>query len=162
MTDLELAPPLRVSLRLLIGSEVFGVEVFSRAERRSSLTDRPLWAALHELERQTRAAALERLAPEVHAFNRSNRAGQLAGKASGNGMSALPRALQMRSVVTGTKPFMPHFKRLAAHFAGTERAPFFDYVVAHELAIAEAGRRALAREDRPGRGVEVLLGAIPG
>jgi hypothetical protein len=74
----------------------------------------------------------------------------------------LPRPLALRSVLLGAVPFFPHFRRLSAHFAGTDQAPFFDYVLAHEHAIADTARRALAREAGAAEPVEALLGRVPG
>jgi hypothetical protein len=72
-----------------------------------------------------------------------------------------PHRLQMESLVIGTKPFVPHFRKLNAHFADGSRAAFFEYILAHELAIAELGRRALAHDDNPLAPVEALLGNVP-
>jgi hypothetical protein len=50
---------------------------------------------------------------------------------------------------------------LDAHFANSSRAAFFSYVLAHEVAIAELGRRVLAHDDDPLAPVEALLGNVP-
>ena len=43
----------------------------------------------------------------------------------------------------------------------SSHAPFFDYVLAHEYAIAELGRRALTHDDDAVAPVEALLGNVP-
>jgi hypothetical protein len=147
---------------VLIASEVFGVEVFARAERHGRTpADRHLWAALYELETQTRAAVFDRLAAEVAQFRTSQRLATVVGVASGTAMPLLPRRLQLRSVVLGTMPFVPHFQRLDSHFADTPHSAFFGYVLAHEYAIANLGKLALARHDNPAAPVEALLGRVP-
>jgi len=55
----------------------------------------------------------------------------------------------------------PHFRKLDRHFAGSPWATFFHYVLAHELAIAELGRRVLTNHDEPLAPVEALLGNVP-
>jgi hypothetical protein len=67
----------------------------------------------------------------------------------------------MRSLVVATKPFIPHFRKLDQHFADGPRAAFFDYVLAHEAAIAERGRRVLTHDEDPLAPVEALLGNVP-
>ena len=64
-------------------------------------------------------------------------------------------------LVAATKPFIPHFRKLDRHFADGPRAAFFDYVLAHGLAIAELGRRVLTHDDDPLAPVEALLGNVP-
>jgi hypothetical protein len=81
--------------------------------------------------------------------------------ASGASLWVMPRRLQMGSHVLGTKPFIPHFRRLNEHFADSAQAQFFNYVLAHECAIAELGRRALAHDDDAVAPVEKLLGNVP-
>jgi hypothetical protein len=76
-------------------------------------------------------------------------------------VTVLPHQLQMRSLVVATKPFIPHFRKLDQHFADGPRAAFFDYVLAHEAAIAERGRRVLTHDEDPLAPVEALLGNVP-
>lgn len=155
-------PAVRRSIRLLIASEIFGVEVFGHAERHARTpADRANWQALHDLEAQTRAAVFARLEEEVERFTRDARIARAIGVTSGASMSALPRPLQLRSVVLGTKPFFPHFRRLERHFAGTPQERFFGYIVQHETAIADFGTKALAGDDHPAAAVEALIGNVP-
>jgi hypothetical protein len=51
--------------------------------------------------------------------------------------------------------------KLDQHFADGPRAAFFHYVLAHELVIAELGRRMLTHEEDPLAPVQTLLGNVP-
>jgi hypothetical protein len=151
------------SIQVLIGSEVFGVEVFARAERHARTpADRHLWGALHELETQTRLAVFARLSADIDRLRANQHLAKAVGVASGAAMPMLPKRLQLRSVVLGAKPFLSHFERLNAHFAATPDAAFFAYVLAHERAIIEVGRLALAGEANAVGPVVALLGRVPG
>jgi hypothetical protein len=157
-----LDPAVRGSMRVLVESEVMGEQIFGIAERHArSPSDRRMWQALHALEEQTRDGVFDQLGENVDRFGRAARMARAAGTASGSSLWLMPRPLQLRALVLGTKPFLPHFRRLDEHFAGSAKAPFFSYVLAHEHAIAELGRRALAHADDPWTPVEALLGNIP-
>jgi hypothetical protein len=120
-----------------------------------------IWAVLHELERQTRDAIYDRLGDTAARFATAARVANASGTANGAAVAVLPHRLQMRSLVVATKPFLPQFRKLDRHFAGSPSAAFFHYVLAHELAIAELGRRVLANHDEPLAPVEALLGSVP-
>ncbi len=157
-----LDPAVRRSMRVLVVSEVLGEQVFGIAERHArTKSDRRMWHALHALEVQTRDAVFARLGEDVERFARASRVARVAAMASGSGLWILPRPLQFRSLVLSTKPFVPHFRRLDEHFAGSAQAPFFGYILAHEYAIAELGRRALADDGNALAPVETLLGNVP-
>jgi hypothetical protein len=157
-----LAPDVIRHLRVLVVSEGFGVQLFGVAERLARThRQKQIWGALHELEAQTRVAVLEKLGEDVERFVAGDKLARAVGTASGPGLGLLPHGLQMRALIAGTRPFMPHFERLAHRFAGTPRAAFFDYVLAHERAIVDVGRRCLARDDDELSAVEKLLGAVP-
>jgi hypothetical protein len=157
-----LDPGVRRSMRVLVESEVMGERLFGIAERHArTQVDRRLWASLHALEEQTRDAVFARLGVNIDRFARAARVARVAGMASGSSLWVMPRPLQMRSLVLGTKPFVPHFRRLNEHFADSAQAPFFNYVLAHEYAIAELGRRALAHDDDALVAVEKLLDNVP-
>jgi len=158
-----LAPVTVHDMRVLVVSEGFGVQLFGVAERLAhNRRDREVWSALHELERQTRAAVFDVLGEHVHHFVARDKLAGAVGVVSGSGLALLPRRLQMRALIEGTRPFMPPFERLVQHFAGTHRAEFFDYVLAHERAIVQVGRRSLAGDDDSTLApVEALLGAVP-
>jgi hypothetical protein len=157
-----LDPAVRSSMRVLVESEVMGQRLFGIAERHARTTrDRRMWQALHALEEQTRAAVFARLGEDIDRFAYAARIADVAGVASGASLRLMPRALQLRSLVLGTKPFVRHFRRLDDHFADSAQAPFFSYVLSHEYAIAELGRRALADADDMLAPVEALLGNVP-
>jgi hypothetical protein len=162
VADDLLDPAVAGSIRVLLVSEVMGVATFGIAERCArGARDRHIWSVLHALEEQTRAAVFDCLGEDAARLVYSERLARAVGTTSGSGLSVLPRRLQMRSLILGTKPFLPHFRKLDAHFAAGPRGPFFAYVLAHEQAIAELGRRALAHDDNPTAPVEALLGAVP-
>jgi hypothetical protein len=157
-----LDPAVRRSMRVLVESEVMGEQLFGIAERHArTSSDRRMWEVLHALEEQTRKAVFARLGEDINRFSRAASAARAAGAAGGAGLWVMPRPLQMRSLVLGTKAFVPHFRRLSEHFADSSQAPFFDYVLAHEYAIAEVGRRALTHADDAVEPVETLLGNVP-
>jgi hypothetical protein len=150
------------SVRILVMSEVFGTEAAAFAGRHArNASQRQIWAALHELERQTRDAIYEELGDTAGRFATAARVANASGTANGAAVTVLPHRLQMRSLVMATKPFLPHFRKLHRHFAGGPRAEFFNYVLAHELAIAELGKRVLTHHDEPLAPVEALLGNVP-
>jgi hypothetical protein len=120
-----------------------------------------MWQALHTLEKQTRNAVFARLDVDIDRLARAVQGARVTGTASGASLWVMPRRLQMRSLVLGTKPFIPHFRRLNEHFADSAQAPYFNYVLAHEYAIAELGRRALADDDDAVAPVKKLLGKVP-
>jgi hypothetical protein len=161
-SDSLLAGNIIRSVRILVVSEVFGAEAAAFAERHArNAAQRRIWAVLHELELQTRDATYERLGDTAGRFATAARVANATGTANGAAVTALPHRLQMRSLVVATKPFLPHFRKLDRHFAGGPSATFFHYVLAHELAIAELGRRVLSNHDEPLAPVEALLGNVP-
>jgi hypothetical protein len=150
------------SVRVLVVSEVGGVQAAAFAERHArNAAELAIWAALHELELQTRDAVYEQLGDAAARFTTAERIANTGGRANGAAVTVLPHQLQMRSLVVATKPFIPHFRRLDQHFADGPRAAFFHYVLAHELAIAELGRRVLRHDEDPLAPVEALLGNVP-
>ncbi len=162
MPDDLLAPAVIRSVRVLVGSEVGGVQAAAFAERHArNAAERAIWAALHELELQTRDAVFEQLGDAAVRFTASERVAKTVGTANGAAVTVLPHQLQMRSLVVATKLFIPHFQKLDQHFADGPRAGFFHYVLAHELAIAKLGRRALTHDEDPLAPVEALLGNVP-
>jgi hypothetical protein len=161
-SDSSLAGNIKRSVRILVVSEVFGAEAAAFAERHAhNAPQRQVWAVLHELERQTRDAIYDRLGDTAARFATAARLANASGTANGAAVTVLPHRLQMRSLVVATKLFLPHFRKLDRHFAGTSSAAFFHYVLVHELAIAELGRRVLANHDDPLAPVEALLGSVP-
>jgi hypothetical protein len=150
------------SVRVLVGSEVGGVQAAAFAERHArNAAERAIWAALHELELQTRDAVYEQLGDAAARFATAERVSNTVGTANGAAVTVLPHQLQMRSLVVATNAFIPHFRKLDQHFADGPRAAFFRYVLAHELAIAELGRRVLTHDEDQLAPVEALLGNVP-
>ena len=150
------------SVRVLVVSEVGGVQAAAFAERHSrNAAERAIWAALHKLELQTRDAVYEQLGDAAARFTTAERVANTGGRANGAAVTVLSHQLQMRSLVVATKPFIPHFRKLDQHFADGPRAAFFHYVLALELAIAELGRRVLRHDEDPLAPVEALLGNVP-
>ena len=162
MVDELFDPAIAGSVRIALVSEVAGVQAFGVARRHArNARDRHMWDALHELEMQTRAAIYEHLGDGVGRFARAERFADLAGSASGAALHVLPQPLQMQALVLGTKPFLRHFRKLNDHFADSQHASLFGYVLAHEQAIAELGKRGLAGEENALAPVEALLGTAP-
>jgi hypothetical protein len=150
------------SIQVLVGSEVGGVQAAAFAERHArSAAERAIWAALHALELQTRDAVYQQLGDAAARFTTTERFANTVGTANGAAVAVLPHRLQMRSLIMATKPFVRHFRKLDQHFAGGPRAAFFRYILAHELAIAELGRRVLTHDDEPLSPVQALLGNVP-
>lgn len=150
------------SVRVLVASEVGGVQAAAFAERHArNATQRAIWAAVRELELQTRDAVYQQLGDAAARFTTAERVANTLGTANGAAVTALPHQLQMRSLIVATKPFVPHFRKLEQHFADGPRAAFFHYVLAHEHAIAELGRRVLTHDEDPLAPVEALLGNVP-
>lgn len=150
------------SVRVLVVSEVFGAEAAAFAERHArDAAQRRIWAALHELESQTRDAVYDRLGDTAGRFATAARIANASGTTNGAAVAALPHRLQMRSLVMATKLFLPQFRKLDRYFADSPLATFFHYVLAHELAIAEVGKRVLSNHDEPLAPVEALLGNVP-
>ena len=155
-------PAVRRSMRVLVASEVMGERTFAIVERHArTKRDRRMWQVLHALEEQNRAAVFAKLGADIDRFAYAARIADVAGMASGSSLWLMPRPLQLRSLVLGAKPFVPHFRRLDDHFADSAQAPFFSYMLAHEYAIAELGRRALADAEDALAPVEALLGNVP-
>jgi hypothetical protein len=151
-------PSIRKDLRILLVSEVGGVEVFAAAERTAkNAWDRSMWEALHALEVKTRTAVYENLGDVAEQFSISKRATEIVGHGGGVGLALIPPRLQLRTLVAGTKAFLPRFVKLHNHFRGTGLEEFFGFVVAHEKAIAEVGNRGLARDPARLSAVEALL-----
>jgi hypothetical protein len=156
-------PAIVRSVRVLVESEVSGARAAGFAERHArNSRERSIWAALYELEEQTRVAVYEHLGDAAASFTTTERIAKQLGNVSGAAVAIMPHQLQMRALVMATKPFVPHFRRLEKHFAASSRSAFFSYVLAHELAIAELGKRELARNDDALVPVEALLGNVPG
>lgn len=149
-------------IHVLVGSEVGGVAAAAFAQRHArNPAERTIWAALHALELQTRDAVYRQLGDATARFTATERFATTVGTVNAAAGTVLPHRLQMRSLIMATKPFVRHFRKLEQHFTDSPRAAFFHYVLAHELAIAELGRRVLTHDDDPLAPVEALLGNVP-
>lgn len=151
-------PSVRDGLRTLVASEAGGVEIFAAAARRArNGRERVTWETLHALEARTRAVVWDVLGEQIERFAAAERVARVSGAAAGYGLAAMPRFLQMRSLTVSTRAFLPDFVKLREHFAGGPTAEVFEFVVAHELAIAEIGRRGAAGDPALLQPAELLL-----
>jgi len=73
-----------------------------------------IWAALHELELQTREAVYEQLGDATARFITAERVANTVGTANGAAVTVLPHQLQMRSLVVATKPFIPQRRSISS------------------------------------------------
>jgi hypothetical protein len=153
-------PSIQGDLRILLISEVGGVEAFTAAEHgAATIADRKTWMALRALEIKTRSAVYANLGEIADRFATSEQAAVTLGRASGACLALMPRRMQLYTLTTATKAFLPRFEKLHRHFHDTEFEPFFAFVVAHEKAIADVGRRGLRGDQEPLVAVETLLDA---
>lgn len=157
-----LYPDIVKDVGMVIMSESAGMQLFAVPERLArKSSEKNMWAALHELETQTHSAVFEMLGDEAHRFIPRDKVAAASGVAAGMGLAALPRRLRFYALAEGTRVFVPRFQKLANHFNGTQWGPFFQYVLEHELAIADMSRRALAHDLAFLAPIENLLGQIP-
>ncbi|MGV9408877.1 hypothetical protein ACWDOP_03095 [Nocardia sp. NPDC003693] len=145
MSNPVIDPIVRADLRRLVESEELGASMFGTAERLATDdAQRRAWNALHELEIRTNAGVGAFLDRTGLAIAHANSLASAAGTAGAVGLRVLPYGIQLRAVREGTTRYLPAFHRLAAHYAGSPEAAFFDYVLRHELAIIEFSSNALA------------------
>ncbi len=144
-------PPLpthiKRDLARLIESEALGVAFFATAAH-LSLTEqeRRAWGALRDLEIQTNAGVSSFVHRAELPGGAGNRIASTAGFSGATGLRLVPFTTRLKVIRQGTNRYLPAFQRLAEHYAGTEDARFFDYVVQHELAIISFTTSALAAE----------------
>ena len=142
-------PPTQVThdLARLVESEALGEAMFATAVHLSSSDpERRAWSALRDLEIQTNAGVSGFIERAELPGSASNRLASTAGVSGATALRILPFSARLKAVRLGTKRYLPAFQRLAQHYAGTEEAEFFDYVVRHELAIISFTTEALAQE----------------
>lgn len=130
-------------LRRLVESEELGTSLFAAAAGTSGRHQHS-WNMLKELEIQTNAGVAAFIERAGLTLSPTNNLAEGVGRTGGFGLRLLPHHVQLRVVRAGTTRYLPAFRRLAAHYAGTGEARFFDYVVEHELAIIEYTERALS------------------
>jgi hypothetical protein len=148
----------------LVESEELGTSLFRAAAGRArSEHARHAWTTLHELEKQTNAGVAAFLTRAGLDVKPTNTVAEAAGSAGGTALHLLPYHLQLNAVRLGTHRYLPAFRRLAHHYQDTTEAPFFDYVVQHELAIIAFTSSTLAGSASALDPVERLLDhAVPG
>jgi hypothetical protein len=152
----------RRDLMVLVQSEVFGERTAAAAARVARPGPRrDTWEALRELEHQTGGLVGE-LVAGVQLGRRASEVADLAGRVvsgpAGLGLGALPWRAQLVVTAHTTRPYLAAFQRLSRFFARPGERTFFDYVVDHELAIAELARRQLAGREDALAPVTALLG----
>lgn len=132
-------------LARLVESEALGEAMFATAAHLSlSDRERRAWSALRDLEIQTNAGVSSFIERTELSVRSGNRLASAAGVSGATATRVLPFSARLKTVRLGTKRYLPAFRRLAEHYAATEEAKFFDYVVRHELAIISFTTEALA------------------
>jgi len=136
-------------------SEVMGEALFSTAALLSRGERRGKWRALAALETQTRERylAYESGRGQCPAYPVSSRVG---GYLFGLLFALCPWRTAMSMLKAGTPAFIEQFQRLVDH-APPEDAPFFDYVLQHELAITRFAEHEMAGKGDTLADVERLL-----
>ena len=144
-------PPLPIQvtrdLARLVESEALGEAFFATPAHLSiSEQERRAWSALRDLEVQTNAGVGSFIERAELPGSAKNRVASVAGFSGSTGLRIVPFSTRLKVIRHGTKRYLPAYQRLAEHFAGTEHATFFDYVVQHELAIISFTSDALAEQ----------------
>lgn len=157
----ELTPAqLRRDLRRLVDSEEGGIALFTAAERVSqSEKSREAWHAMGELEIHTNDAVSRFLAMADIPVSPVSTPARIAGTVGGVVLPVVPSAVLGAVFRQGTKLFLPAFRRLAGHYRGTDYGEFFDYVVAHELALVDYATGAQRKDPNALDSVNRLLDA---
>lgn len=140
----HLPPVVARDLARLVESEDLGEAFFGAAVRTCAARERDTWDALHALETKTRDGVrrfIERSGVDVRSI--APLAGTV-GAFGGQALGRLPTHLALRAIKLGTRRYLPSFQRLAGFYAATPDAPFFDFVVDHELAIIACADATLA------------------
>ncbi len=134
-------------LARLVESEALGEAFFATAAHLSiNEQERRAWSALRDLEVQTNAGVGSFIERAELPGSARNRVASAAGFSGSTGLRLVPFSTRLKVIRQGTKRYLPAFQRLAEHYAGTEDAAFFDYVVQHELAIISFTTDALAAQ----------------
>ena len=139
----KMPAPIRRDLHRLVESETLGMAFFGTAAKRArDESHRAAWSTLCELEVRTNDGVQAFLTRSAVVVAPTQPLAAAAGAAAGLGIRILPDNLSWRLLRQGTSRYLPAFKRLAQHYAGTSEQAFFDYVVKHELAIIDAAEHA--------------------
>lgn len=149
MRPSSLPRPVTRDLARLVESEALGEGFFGTAAKLSrDAQEHRAWEALHQLEVQTKAGVRGFLERAQLPGEARHRLASTAGVTGATGLRPAPFSLRLKVIRQGTHRYLPAFQRLAEHYAGTDEARFFDYVVQHELAIVAFTTDALAGERR--------------
>ena len=126
-------PEFKNDLREIYKSEVMGEALFSVAAALSlNASRKQKWSSLAKLETQTKESYLGHVVfAESYPY-----ASKIAGYVFGILFVALPWKTSVKLLGDGTQPFLEVFTRLLEHSPDGDKA-FYQYVVAHEEAIAE-------------------------
>lgn len=131
MTHKQAHPDLQVALK----SEVYGQASFRSAFWLSIGRRKTKALALWQLEQQTQAAVEEHFVR--HRLARPNTTFEsIKGAIIGVIFPLFPWPWVMKIMLRETEPFLAVFKRLQTNAEETDQ-PFFNYLVAHEVAIRE-------------------------
>ena len=138
-------------------SEVTGEAMFNTLAALSwSAPRREKWRVLAALETQTKLRYLEHLESVGQSLSYPSSA-SIGGRFFGMIFLLLPWSVAMKGLLSGTPPLIEVFQRLVDHAAEDERE-FFEYVLAHERAIAEFAAPELAgQSDEALQPVQALL-----
>jgi len=149
-------PGYQRDLKEIYKSEVTGEALFSTAAALSlSLDKKRKWQQLARLETQTR----ERYLSYVRSTDEEARypvVAKISGYLFGVVFALMPWRAAMEMLSAGTPPLIEVFCRLARN-ANENDQPFFQYVVQHELAIADFARRELVGADDSMKRITGLL-----
>jgi len=131
-------------LDLSVDSEVLGEALFGTAARIvRSHERREKWSALAALEAQT----MKRLDEYLSASAQSGSAGAAArfrGQAMGVMFALLPWRAAMKALGDGTARYLAAFRRLETGAQSELDRSFFEYLVAHEVAIRDFAQAELS------------------
>ena len=156
----KLPTPIRRDLHRLVESESLGMAFFGAAAKRAKDdAHRAAWSTLCELEVRTNDGVQAFLTRAAVDLAPTRTLAATVGATAGLGIRVLPDALSWRLLRQGASRYLPAFKRLAHHYAGTSEQAFFDYVVQHELAIIDAAEHAEHGDIRGLEAVHRLLDA---
>lgn len=127
----------------LVESEELGEASFATAAKvTTDDSRRAQLVALYQLEVQTKRGVRNFIERCELDLNTANAIAAGVGLAGGAFLHLMPEPIQLASLKLVSKRYLPAFRRLNDYYLGTEHWPFFDYVVAHELAIIDFAEMA--------------------
>ncbi|MCH7310228.1 hypothetical protein [Acinetobacter sp. ANC 4805] len=135
-------PKFQHDLNIALESEILGELIFlNAAQHARSIEQQQKWKTLARLEAQTLQRLENFLAQQDYTASIRPHI-KLQAKASGIVMAKLPWKVAMHLLKQGTKPFMETFERMHQHADATTQE-FFQYLLAHEHALAEFATQEL-------------------